>query len=391
MPLQVLPSSDVDLFSDEVLTNPYPQYRVLRDAGPAVFLSQLDMVALPRYAQVRAALLGWRTFSSADGVGFNDAANQLMGGNVLSKDPPEHDRLRAELVDRLSPRAIRPFAARIEAEAERLVAELVQRREFDGVADLARVFPSLVVTDLIGLTQEVRDNLIEWGDASFCCVGPLNARTEEAFSIVEQLFSVLASLTKDDLAPGSMGRSVFEAAERGDIDDDDVLQLLWDYTGPGIDTTISALSTLLWQFAQNPAQWDLVRADPALVPAACNEALRYDAPAQLFTRVARADWDADGTTIEAGQRVVVMYGSANRDERHYDDPDRFDIRRAPSDHLAFGFGIHSCVGANLARLEMHTLVSVLARRVSRIEAAGEPKRHLNNIVRGLASLPVTMS
>lgn len=391
MPVGTLPSSDVDLCCDEVLTDPYPHYRVLREAGPVVHLSQFDMLAFPRYKEVRAALMDWRTFSSARGVGFNDAANMLMSANVLSMDPPQHDKPRALLVDRLSPKAIRQFAPRIEAEAEWMVGELLEKGSFDGVAELARAFPALVVTDLIGLSPDVRDNLIEWGDASFCCVGPLNARTEAAFPLVEDLFTVLVSLSKDDLRPDSMGYAVFEAAERGEIEGEEILQLLWDYTGPGIDTTISALATLLWQFADNPDQWDAVRSDPTLVSAACNEALRFDAPAQLFTRVATKDFDVEGTTVPAGQRVVVMYGSANRDERHYEDPDRFDVRRNPSDHLAFGFGIHSCVGANLARLEMHTLVSVLARHVTRIELTGQPVRHLNNIIRGLASLPVTMS
>jgi cytochrome P450 len=150
------------------------------------------------------------------------------------------------------------------------------------------------------------------------------------------------------------------------------------------------LDPVLWQLAANRQEWDLVRSDPALVPSACNEALRFHAPIQMFTRVIRQDWTADGTSLQAGSRVLALFGSANRDERHYDDPDRFDVLRDSRDHLGFGHGIHSCVGAPLARLEIHSLLGALSRRVTRMEA-DEPAWRVGNLVRKLRSLPVSIA
>jgi cytochrome P450 len=385
------PRSDIDLFAEEVQADPFPRYKALRDAGEAVYLEPLDVWALPRYAEVKAALVDWKTFSSTDGIGFNDPMNQNMRGNVVTSDPPEHDHLRALLMERLSPREIRKFVDQIEQAADELVDDLVARRSFDAVTDLAAAFPSMVLTDLVGLSPGVRDKLVEWGDAAFAACGPMNQRTQEAFPAIGEVLAMMASLTKDDLRPESMGRAIFEAVERGAIPPEECVQLLWDYTGPGVDTTISAITTLLWQLGLNGDQLDALRKDPTLVPAACEEALRYGSPIRVWGRVARRDFDTpDGTTIPEGARVALMLGSANRDERHYSDPDRFDVGRNPVDHLAFGFGIHSCVGARLARAEMHAVVAALVKKIARIEVDVEPTRRLNNTVLNYAHLPITV-
>ena len=390
MAVSSVPRTDIDIFGDDVLGDPYPHYKVLRDLGPVVYMEAHDIYAFARYDQVRASLLDWQTFTSAEGMGFNLALNQLTPGNVEASDPPEHDRLRAILMQWLSPRRVRAFADDIELRADRLVAELMERPVVDAVVDLARPFPSLVVTNLVGLSDALRDKLIDWGDATFQCCGPLNERAEAAFPILEDLFTDLMSITKDDLKEDSVGRAIFEAVDAGQVDEDDAFQLLWDYTGPSVDTTIGAIGNIIWQFAENPGQWDLVRQDPSLIPAAINEVLRYDAPLQVLSRLSKREWDAAGTPVPAGARVAVMFASANRDERHYPDPDRFDVRRNPQDHLGFGFGIHHCVGQSLARAEVHAVVQALAKRVRRIESAGEPVRHLNNTMRTLKSLPVQL-
>ena len=160
------------------------------------------------------------------------------------------------------------------------------------------------------------------------------------------------------------------------------------YTWPGIDTTVHALGSAILCFAEHPDEWDRVRADPTLVPSAFNEVLRLHTPVQTFTRVTTTDVTIDDVVLPAGQRVAVMFGSANRDERRYPEPDRFDVTRNPLDQLAFGRGIHLCVGINLARAEAHALLGALVRRVHRFELAGTPQWKLNNTLHGLASLPV---
>jgi cytochrome P450 len=384
-----IPRSNMDIFSDEVLLDPYPHYKELRDLGPVVYLEQHDIFALARYEQVRAALVDWQTFSSAAGIGFNIAVNQLTEGNVESSDPPEHDRVRAILMQWLSPSRIRAFTDDIEQRADRLIAALVERRHCDAIVDLARAFPSLLVTELVGMSEDVCDKMIDWGDATFQCCGPFNERAEAGFPVLEDLFADLMSITKDDLKPGSVGRAIFEAVESGEVAEDDAFQLLWDYTGPSVDTTIGAIGSAILRFSEQPDQWELVCDDPSLLPAAANEVLRIDAPLTVLSRFSQREWESGGASIPAKSRVAVMFAAANRDERHYPDPDRFDVRRNPKDHLGFGFGIHHCVGQSLARAEIQAVLRALSSRVRRIEA-GEPVWHLNNTMRTLKSLPVEL-
>jgi cytochrome P450 len=156
-----------------------------------------------------------------------------------------------------------------------------------------------------------------------------------------------------------------------------------------MDTTIAAIATGLWLFSENPGEWDALRSEPALLRGSFSEILRLEGPVQSFSRVAVDDWEADGVVVPAGSRLVVLYASANRDERRFPDPERFDIRRNTGGHLGFGFGLHACAGQALARLEAQGALGAIARRVRRIEA-GEPVIRQNNIVRGMESLPLTV-
>lgn len=380
--------TDIDLFADEILMDPYPTYAELRQMGGAVYIERLEAWALPRHADIRTALHDWQTFSSDDGVGLNDVVNGFLVGSVLGSDPPHHDRLRAVLGDLLAPRALRPVTSVIEARAEDLVTELIGRGSFDAVSDLAVALPLSVVFDLIGLPETARGSMLRWADGTFTVFGPMNARTEKALPVIGEMFTWLASLTPDDLLPGSMGRRIFDAAAAGKIGAESCVPLLAAFTTAGMDTTINAIANAIHLFATYPAQWDALRADPERIPGAFNEVLRYDSPVQAFGRRVTRETTVDGTAMPAGSRVILLYGSGNRDESRYAAPDVFDIGRNPVDHLAFGYGVHGCVGQALAKIEGHSLLRALASRVARIET-GEPTRHLNNVIRGLERLPVT--
>lgn len=379
--------SDVDLFDDALLADPYPTYRELRDLGAAVHLDRVDAWALTRYDTVREALGDWRTYSSS-GLALTEPVNQMFVGTVLASDPPEHDTLRAVLAERLGPRAIHGLKADIDARAEVLVDQVLARGEFDAVTDLAAAFPFAVVFDLIGLPDEARPNMLRWADATFNIFGPMNARTVDGLAVVQEMFGWVGGLRAEDLDEGSMGRAVFEAAEQGRIAPESCIPLIVAYAAAGMDTTINAIANAVHLLARYPEQWDLVRADPTLLPGAFNEVLRHDAPVQAFGRRTTREVEVDGVTLPEGAQVLLLFGSGNRDERHYPDPDRFDVTRAPVDHLAFGYGTHGCAGQSLARLEAHAVLGALLRRVRRIEI-GTPHRHLNNSVRGFDSLPVT--
>jgi len=164
---------------------------------------------------------------------------------------------------------------------------------------------------------------------------------------------------------------------------------IWNFVGPAFDTTISGIGSTLWLLARHPDQWALLRDDPSLIPAAFNEALRLESPIQIWGRACRDGAELDGVRIPPGSRIALLLGSANRDDRHYSDPDGFRIGRNPKDHVAFGHGIHTCLGMSLARAEAHALLGAVVAQVRTLEC-GEPTRQPRNTTRGLDSLPMTM-
>jgi cytochrome P450 len=376
-----LPASDLDPFDDAVLRDPYPSYRRLRDAGPVVWMRRHDMWALPRYAEARLALADWATFSSAAGVGMVAEHNDRPGG-ILGSDPPEHDRQRRFFQGQLSPRALRAVEDDLVARAGAIVERLVGRGSFDAVRDLAAPYVVSAVADLAGLPEEGRGDLLAVADAAFDRFGPRNQRFLAAEPGFQRLLDYVATVAVPGrLRPGGKGAEIYRAAEAGDLDPAECSSMMLVYAWPSMDTTIRAVGTAIRLLASHPDQWDLVRDEPDLVPAAFDEALRFDAPVQLFTRVTTRRVDLGNVALPAGARVMVLMGSADRDERHYPAPDRFDVRRNPTDHLAFGHGVHHCVGAALARLEAHALLRALAQQVTRLTLV-DHELHLNNVIRG---------
>ena len=384
----VRPESDIDLFSDETLVNPYPLYKELRDQSGAVWMRKQEMFALTRFDDVRDALKNWEVFSSARGAAMNDPVNERIAGNTLGSDPPRHEKLRAVLGRPLSPSAMKALTEQIETQADALVERLVARKHFDAATDLAQFLPVSIISFLVGLPEEGREKMLDWGNAAFNTIGPLNPRCLSSFDIAMGLINyAMTQIDPAKLMPGGWAAMAFEAADRGEISFDDAKGLILDYVTPSLDTTIFAISSAIWLFAEHPEQWDLIRENPALIPGAINEALRIESPIQVFSRYVTRDHEVDGVALPAGSRAMVVYGSANRDERKWDEPDRFDIRRKAAEQLAFGHGVHMCVGMPLARLEIRSLLTSLAKRVKRFELR-DVRRGLNNTLRGLEKVDV---
>jgi len=386
------PSSDADLFADDVLADPYPTYAALREQGPAVYLRRYDCWAIGRYAEVRAALRDHARFSSWGSVGYEPELNRVREGTVIASDPPEHDVLRRVLSERLAPRALAGAREEIARRAEALVDSLVDRGSFDAVADLAQVFPLTVVADLLGMPEPARAEALRFADASFNTFGPLNPRTKAALPVAAGLFDALTSLmTRENLAPGGWGEAVYQAADRGDIREDQVVPLLRAYLVASMDTTINAIGHAAWLLGTHPDAWQALRGDRGLLRSAFEAIVRFESPVQVFFRRTTSDVDVGGVRIPAGARVAMLFGAANRDPRKWPDPDSFLVDRAPMDHVGFGYGAHGCAGQGLARIEAHAVLSALLDRVETIRLDGPPQRHLNNVVRGLSSLPLTVT
>ncbi len=385
------PVSEVDIFADDVLTDPYPAYAVLREQGPAVRLQRYDCWAISRYADVRAALRDHARFSSRDSVGYEPTLNKVREGTVIASDPPEHDVLRHVLAESLAPRGLARLREGIGRRAEELVDGLVARGSFDAVSELARVFALTVVADLIGMPAGAREEVLRFADAFFNTFGPLNDRTKASVPVASGLFDLLTSMmTRDSLTPGGWGEAVYRAADRGLIGEHQVIPLLRAYLVASMDTTINAIGSALWLFAEHPEAWQTLCRDRALLRSAFEEVVRFESPVQLFFRRTTCDVDVDGVRVPAESRVAMLFGAANRDPRKWPDPDRFLVDRAPMDHVGFGYGVHGCAGQGLARIEAHAVLSALLDRVETIRLDMPPRRHLNNVIRGLSSLPVTV-
>jgi cytochrome P450 len=380
-----------DIYSREAILAPYEHYRAMRDLGPVVWLPEHSVHALPRYAESKAVLLDPDTFISGEGVALNDLVNEKSHGTTLASDGAEHARRRSLVGHRLTPRALRAMREDIEARAERIVEEAVGRRDIDGIVDIALALPMSVVPDFVGWPTEGRENLLAMGAAAFDLLGPMNdlaAASFEAF-LGMQAYAQQIVETRDVL-PGSMGADLMQAIEDGSVTAEECPSLLTAYLAPALDTTISGLGNALNLFATHPEQWELLKNDRSLLPNAINETLRIESPLRAFSRVAAKDTELSGVPIAAGGRVLVMYASANRDEREWENPERFDVRREASRQISFGHGVHGCAGQGLARLEMQSILSALLDRVEAIVPTGEPTWAVNNIIRRIERLPLEL-
>jgi cytochrome P450 len=389
--LPTLPTYDGDLFCDESLAWPYEHYRAIRDLGPVVQLTAHDLLAVGRYAEVRQVLGEPDTFCSGEGVGLNPIVNQMAKGNTLMSDGELH-RVQREVIGRpLRPKALAELQPGLQELTDALVDQLVQRGSFDAVTELAQPLPTNWVPDLLGWPGDARVHLLDWASASFDTLGPANERFLAAVDGMAEMMQFARDVVASgDLAEGSMAAGVVRAVEQGEITAEQCPAMLTAYLAPSLDTTISAIGNAIWLLASNPDQWALLRADPTRVKNAFNEAVRLESPLSSFTRLTTRTTSLGGVEVPAGARVLVMYASANRDERRWERADRFDVNREVSAHLGFGHGVHACAGMGLARLEGNAVLSALARKVERLEV-GNPTRKLNNLIRSFAHLPVTVT
>ena len=383
------PTYPIDFYSNEVVLDPHPHYRAIRELGPAVWLPKNELWAIGRYDDVRAALRADETLISGKGVAANTYMNNDRQVATLVSDGELHVTYRRLVMKPITAPEMKTLRARILATAETLVDELLERRTFDGMTDLAQVIPVSIVSHLVGLPENGRENMLKWAAATFDTLGSLNARGRAAIPAVQESFRYTTGLRREDVDPAGWATRLFQAADDGVIDASVVPGLLQDYIAPSLDTAIFAIGHMLHLLGRHPEQWQAIRADPKLIPSAINEALRCEAPIRAFTRYVTEAFEVGGQVVPKDSRVVVIYASANRDERHFPDPDRFDIFRNASDHFGFGHGVHTCLGVHLARLELSTLFAVLAERVESIEV-GEPTYLLNNVLRGFTALPVTL-
>jgi 4-methoxybenzoate monooxygenase (O-demethylating) len=392
---QSVPELDLDPFSVEHLSDPYPMHEQMRSAGPVVKLTPYDLFATSRHAEVRAVLQNHEVFISSAGVGlanFNKEPPFRPKSLILEADPPAHGRARNVLARILSPRSVEQLRASFMAEAEQLIDRLVLARDIDGAKDLAEVYPLKVFPDAVGLDEVGRANLLIYGDMIFNSFGPSNELLQRAAANVKPVTSwIMEHCGRAALRPGGLGDLIYQAADAGEITQEEAPLLVRSFLSAGVDTTVNGLGNALYCLAQHPDQYAKLHADPSRARLAFEEVLRFESPVQTFFRTAARDTELAGIAIPANSKIVTFLGGANRDPLQWPNADRFDIERRTVGHVAFGTGIHACVGQVVARMEGEFILSALARKVKHIEIVGAPVRRLNNTLRALASLPLRLT
>jgi cytochrome P450 len=391
-----LPVSDADPYAHDVLEDPLPLQHELREAGPVVYLSRYDVYALARYEEVHAAAVDWQRLESGAGVGLADHRREQSWrapSVLLEADPPRHDAPRRVLGRVLGQRALHRLRDRWVADAEQLVEEVLDRSvEFDAVDVVAQVFPLRVFPDAVGIGPDGREHLLPYGDHAFNAFGPPNDLVAAGEPRVAELSGwVGEQCRRESLSGDGFGAAIWAAADRGEVTVDQAPLMVRSLLTAGVDTTVHGISAVLYGLATHPDQWARLRADPSLARVAFDEAVRWESPVQTFFRTTTVDTLIGGTVVPARRKVLMSYAAANRDPRRWADPDRFDLDRDPSGHMGFGMGLHQCVGQHVARLEAEAVLTALARRVATIELTGPVRRHHNNTLRALASLPVRLT
>jgi len=377
------------------LDDPYPVYRRLRDQAPVYHNPERDMWALSRFDDVHAAGRDWETFSSSAGGTGNDADDTyqifLPAGDVAAADPPLHTRLRGALRLAFSPSQIRlRFEDAARTRAISLLNEFADARAADFARDFARPLPAHVMFTWFGFPDDDHPQLLEWFSGMLNrTIGQraLPASTIAARDRMRAYVEAAAAERRVSPREDLLG-FVVEAQKRGELTPDEVIGSSMLLFIAGIVTTSGLISNSLLHLVRFPEQRALLRSEPERFPAAIEELLRFDAPIQSLIRTTTREVEIDGTTIPSGAYVNLIWASANRDERRWSDPDRLDIAREPVRHVAFGEGIHHCLGAPLARLEGRIALEELLKRIPEYAVAGDIVRVRTPTDRALERLPV---
>ena len=370
------PITDFDPFSLESRRDPYPGYRRLLTGSdqPNVWYNRKrGIYIVAGYDDVRAALRDPEAFSSDE----SQSRYRVHLASMNAVDPPYHTRLRKFVSRAFTPRAMAVWQAVINEVADELVDDIVTRGRTDLVTDLAKPLPNRLIATMLGIPREDHTKFLAWTDAmtesSFAPLDlrgiNLSGRSATATSAMRRHLDPMIKHRRRH--PGDDLISMMAASESGDVLTDD--EIFWSaamLVGAGSETTTNLLSGLFLTLAQQPELYARLRENHDLIPGAIEEQLRFVAPVQGFYRTATRDYTMGANTIPAGGRVLLLFAAANRDPRHYPDPDTFDLDRNPPDHLAFGFGIHYCLGTPLSRLEVSRVLSQLLPRVESIRLDG---------------------
>ena len=378
----------MDLFSDDARRNPYLPYAQIRSTSPLIREPRSGLWMVFDYAGVKWMLTDHDAFSSHHGPDW-----------MIFTDPPRHSKLRALISKAFTPRSVAALEGRIRELSRELLDRVAGRGEMDLAADFSFPLPMLVIAEMLGIPAEDRPRFLAWNEVllrmSYAVVGSPGggdevteyvAATGEMGEYLAVLLSQRRAAPRDDL----LTRLVQAEVDGERLTEREILGFFQLLLLAGSETTTNLLNNAILCFIDNPAQLELLRGRMDLLPSAIEEVLRYRSPLQWMYRIPTREVEMHGQTIPAGKMVLAMIGTANHDPDVFEDPGRFDIMRDPNPHLAFGLGVHFCMGAPLARLESRIALTDLLRRFQHIELATDapwPPRHGLH-VHGPSHLPI---
>jgi cytochrome P450 len=391
--------------ADEVFPHddPMPLYASLRAAGPLLWNATGGYWVASRHAEVTAVGADAGTFCSGKGIlTFEIGVEYPSPPTMMHTDPPAHARYRALVQPAFGRRVVRSLEPTVRAAAAALVARLTTDEPVDVVRHLAAVLPVQVIGMILGLPEDDWDRVWAWSEATIPGTSTWSdetRRNELRAEMTSELVRLVAQARTGAGDPDGVIQLLATAelaGEAGDpdrLDDDELLMFLNQLLVAGNETTRNAISGGLVAFAEHPGQWERLAADRSLVDAATEEILRFTTPVIAFMRTATRATDLAGTSLVAGDPVLMLYASANRDEAEFGpDAHTFRIDRSPNHHVAFGFGPHFCLGAALARLEIAaTLDALLDAGVASIAPAGAVTRSRSTIIAGVTSAPLILT
>jgi cytochrome P450 len=394
-------------FDPRLRTDPYAVYKALREESPVHWSEAMLVWVLTRYDDVFAVLRDHVRFSSDRTKATNrfvqelEAFRQASGPigrtpTMLSLDPPAHTRMRNLVNKAFTPRVVERIRPHIEEIADELLDALPEPGRIDVVHDLAIPMPVIVIAEVLGVPASDRTQFKAWSsDIANTLAGPFQPQDvlERALSSSNEIAEYFrAQIEKRRQAPGDdLLSALIAAEEQGDLlTEDELLATCILLLVAGNETTTNLIGNGMLALLQNPDQRRLLQDDQSLIGAAVDEMLRYDGPAQMTSRVVTQETELRGQRLEPGQVVLAVLGAANHDPEQFPDADRFDITRPANRNLAFGYGIHYCLGAPLAIAEAQVAISSLLRRYPEPEPAFEtPQWAASFILRGLKSLEIT--